>query len=343
MNSQILRDIKGCFDGIIGQSGPIARRVNAWASCALGGNPEGAFIRGAAGLGKTVLMRADARACALAMEIRGIPADPLFYQSAGELRRNGDEWKIFLGKALDSNSGPILCYLDEFHELFQGATIQGGKVRSIIKGLSDKQRGDVRTVSFGDEGHITRHASEVCFVVGTNFPTKIPDYEALASRLGVIDLQLYTPDELCAIAELLAKKAGLRVNEDTLAVMARCGRGTARPIEKMIDQAVQISLIEGKSTINRQDIAEIMRCLTIYPLGLQLHEVAMLVKGASGYVAKMTMQVILNIEAKIVGESLAYMEHAGLIAIVGGKFSTTKKGIDLIASMRAAKFKMPKE
>lgn len=340
-NQEIVEKISEPFAALVGQRAAKKRRVSAWSAYALGENPESCFFRGAAGLGKTALMKADIKAARIAAEIRGEYANPNYYDSAGALRRNGEEFSVFMGKALDSQSGPMFVYLDEMHELFP-ATVQSAKVVQMVKGLTDSQRGDIRRVSFGDEGEVTRHASQVAFICGTNFPHKVKDYDAIVSRLGGIDLDLYTTAELCEIAALLAKKSGLTINDETLAMMARCGRGTARPVEKMIDSAKREAVILGKHTLNRSEIVNIMRDLSLYPRGLARHEVLMLAMSEKdGYIKKQTVATALAIETATVADSLAFLQGTGFIHVQGSQYTITKQGRDYLASIHAAKFVIP--
>lgn len=340
-NQEIVEKVSTPFAGLVGQSSAKKRRVAAWSAYALGENPESAFFRGAAGLGKTAMMKADIQAAKIAAEIRGEIAEPKYFDSAGSLRRNGEEFSIFMGDALDAKSGALFVYLDEMHELFP-STVQSAKIVQMVKGLTDSQRGDVRRVSFGDEGDVTRHASQVAFVCGTNFPHKVKDYDAIVSRLGGIDLDLYTTAELCEIASLLAKKSGLTINEETLAMMARCGRGTARPVEKMIASAKREAVILGKSTLNRAEIVGIMRDLSLYPRGLARHEIIMLAMSEKdGYIKKQTIATALAIENATVADSLAFLQGTGFVHIQGSQYTITKEGRDYLASIHAAKFVIP--
>lgn len=339
MNDEIVKKIGDCYSHLIGQSAAKKRRIAAWSAYVLGENPESAFFRGAAGLGKTAMMRADFVASKIAAELRGENISPLYYYSAGELRRNGEEYKGFISDAMDQ--GGLFVFLDEMHELFP-ATVQSAKIIRIIKGLTDSQQGNFRRVSFGDEGDIQKHASQVCFICGTNFPHAVKDYDAIVSRLGGIDLDLYTTNELCEIASLLAKSSGLTINEDTLAMMARCGRGTARPVEKMIDSAKREAVILGKHTLNRSEIVGIMRDLSLYPRGLARHEVLMLAMSEKdGYVKKQTVATALAIETATVADSLAFLQGTGFIHVQGSQYTITKQGRDYLASIHAAKFVIP--
>lgn len=339
MNDEIVKKIGDCYSHLIGQSAAKKRRIAAWSAYVLGENPESAFFRGAAGLGKTAIMKADFAAAKIAAELRGENISPLYYYSAGELRRNGEEYKGFISDAMDQ--GGLFVFLDEMHELFP-ATVQSAKIIRIIKGLTDSQQGNFRRVSFGDEGDMQKHASQVCFVCGTNFPHTVKDYDAIVSRLGGIDLDLYTTNELCEIASLLAKSSGLIINEDTLAMMARCGRGTARPIEKMIQSAKREAVIMGKKSLNRSDVVNIMRDLSLFPRGLQRHEVLMLrMSESDGYIKRQTVTTALAIETATVSDSIAFLQSAKLICCQGSSFAISKDGRDYLSSLAANKFSIP--
>lgn len=339
-----MKEIENCFSHLVGQKSAIAQRIKAWKAYAMGANPVSAFITGEAGKGKTALMRADLAAMKIAAEIRAKRDDsatphPLFFASAGELRKDGQEWGKFMGDQLSPGSSFI--YLDEFHELFAGVTVQTGKIVALIKGLCDPTRGDLRQVNFGDEGSVIRHASQVAFIVGTNYPKKLKDAEAIMSRLGVIELAPYTDDELVSIAIILAKKAGVHVAENTLATIARCGRGTARPVEKIIDALAREALLEGKKGVNRDDVVRVMLENELYPLGLSRNECAFLIQGCKGWISKTTLATMFAIEARAIADSAAFLAIRGLASVKGAAIATTQAGRDFLASLKKYKFNLP--
>lgn len=338
---EIKEKISACYSHLVGQKMAILSRVHAWMVYVLGENPKGGLVKGEAGLGKTALMKADYKAAKIAMEMRGEDSDSVLYiQSSGEFRKNGESWKKFIGKALDAGSGPLFIYMDEFHELLP-ATVQSAKIIQLIKGLTDKERGSVRSVSFGDEGSVTRHESQIMFMVGTNFPSKIPDYQAISSRLGEIDLQKYTIPELAEISGLMARVAKLNIHEATLNTLARCGRGTARPIEKIIQKARELAIIADKNTFSKDDALDIMREEKLFPHGLNSHEVAMLGEGEKGYVKPSTVETALGIESKAVKSSVAYLSYIGLASVNGSQFTTSKEGRAYLAAIKSRKFTIP--
>lgn len=339
-----MEKIASSFAHLVGQGGPITRRIKAWQAYYLGANPVGAFFTGAAGLGKTALMRADAAAATLAIRARAeregaFPHAPEFYASAGELRRAGEAWSKFIGHAMGPGSSFI--YLDEMHELFAGSTVQTGKIVSLIKGLSDPERGTIREVSFGDEGAVIRHASTVAFVCGTNFPSKLKDAEAILSRLGRIELEQYSDEELCAIAAIIAKAAGLRVDDGTLSTIARCGRGTARPVQKIVEALAREALLLNKHSVNKADVVRVMLELELYPIGLTRNEVAILVQGCKGYVSKTTLAMVYNVEAKQIAESAAFLALKGMVTIKGATLATTQEGRNYLEALAKCKFRVP--
>lgn len=337
---ELIENIRGFYAHLVGQENAIRQRVNAWTAYVLGANPKGGFIKGEAGLGKTALMNADARCAEWCMEQRGETGEVLYYKSAGELRKNGEDWKRFITTVLDSNTGATFIYLDEFHELLP-LLVQGAKVIQLLKGWTDKERGEFRSVSFGDEGTATRHASQIMFVVGTNFPGKIPDYQAISSRLGEIDLELYSIPQLCEIAVRMAKGAKLQIVENTVGTMARCGRGTARPIEKIIEKASELALIHDKRTISKVDALEIMRENSLYPHGLKALEVAMVNEAQKGYITLSTVATAQKVEMKIVKDAICFLNYIGMVAVNGTKFTASKEGRDFISAIRKLKFHVP--
>ena len=337
---KLMADITSFYSHLVGQENAIKQRVNAWTAYVLGAHPKSAFVKGEAGLGKTALMRADAKCAKWCMEQRGEFGEVLYYKSAGELRKNGEDWKRFITTVLDSSTGSTFIYLDEFHELLP-LLVQGAKVIQLLKGWTDKERGEFRSVSFGDEGTATRHASQIMFIVGTNFPAKIPDYQAIASRLGEIDLELYSIPQLCEIAVRMAKNAKLQIVENTVGTLARCGRGTARPIEKIIEKASELALIHDKRTISKADALEIMRENSLYPHGLKTLEVAMINEAQKGYISLATVATAQKVETKVVKDAACFLNYIGMIAINGAKFTASQEGRDFISAIKKLKFHVP--
>lgn len=331
--------IEKCFAHLIGQEKPIKNRVRGWTAYALGDNPPNGFFTGEAGLGKSALMRADYQAAQIAIAERGEAIECRYYASASELRKQGEEWKIFLGEMLSPS--PVFYWLDEAHELLgKPVLVQGAKVAQIIKGLCDSTRGTVRNVSFGDEGTITRHASQICFVLGTNFPAQIVDNQAIVSRLGVVALEAYSEIQLAQIAAIMAEEMKLTIHESHLATIGRCGRGTARPIEKILGEAARVARIENKHSLNKGEIIELIRDCELYPCGLTKKEVALLARSIVPQ-SRAGLAIALGWSSKEATDSLAFLSNKGFISSHAGKVTLTKLGADFMSALKSEKFEIP--
>lgn len=289
MNSKAIeKAIRDCYAHLIGQKNLINSRVNAWvawAEKAPGALAPCAFFAGVAGLGKTAMMKADVNAANKAMEIRGhagkaeLILDPMYLRAP----KPEDEGGRMVARMVDP-SDVDFYYLDETQHVFEKTTmtIPSRQLLMFIKGVTEKGQGYMRSGWYG-ETKVTKEADNVCWVMGSNFLSRISDKDALLSRLEKAQLEFYTPAELQAIAHLMAKGAGLTANEDSLGVMARGARGTARPLETMVQALIAIAHKAEKHSVNRDDILLAMQMKEMFPLGLNKLEVFLLSRKAASY------------------------------------------------------------
>lgn len=334
----IMETIKNCYAGIIGQSRIVANRILLHSAFAMGSDaPTSALFVGAAGLGKTHLMHADLAARAAAVEIRrGRGADTLFIKSPQEVRLAGDAY-FEMVESFQSGDGVAI---DELHEIDQGATVQTKKLRAILKGLLVRESSSqTRTVKLDDDTIVSRHVSEIFVVAGTNYPEKIKDGPALLSRFGEpTQLALYSVEELTAILAIMAKAAGLRIAENTVALVARCGRGTARPLEAIIAHLSAIAIMAGKDTLNRADVLAAMQALELFPLGVSKREVAIMIRAKGAGIASRMVPILWAIEPKAATGSIAFLASLGFVSLRAGVVTLTPTGAAYLDQLKAEKF-----
>jgi Holliday junction resolvasome RuvABC ATP-dependent DNA helicase subunit len=341
---EIRAEITSHFSSLVGQYKIIFSRVEEWVNFATGkGNPPSGIFTGEAGLGKTALMRCDRNAAIAAITIRGDGAKIMKMKSTSQLRKaSSADWKQFVNILTNPGDGPAFFFFDELHELFpkgQSETIQAGAFVRIVKQLLDKENGAWRECVISEnDGIAARHANSICFVLGTNFPSQVKDFQAFTSRCSLMALDLYTKAELKEIALRMAQEAKLILQNDVLDTLSRAGRGTARPIEKIMEKARTVANNALKNTVSKQDVLTIMAIADRYPSGLTKKEVMVLNMAGKQVLRRTGLHKTLGVDAKILDEGIVYMSNCGFLAADGSKIYASKDGKDYIKAIRAAKF-----
>lgn len=335
-----IKEIAACYASIVGQSRIIENRILAHSAYAMGCDAAcNVLFTGAAGLGKTRLIQADleARKTAVAISSKR-EAHTVFLRSPQDVRLAGDPFFALI-ESIQEDDG---VGLDELHEIDIRPTVQTAKIKACLKGLMDGNAGLIRTVRLDDDTTISRHVREVFFCSGTNFPERIKDGAAIISRFGgETPLALYSVEELTAILLAMAKGAGLRIAENTVALIARCGRGTARPLEHIIAHLARVAVIAGKDTINRTEALDAMRSLELYPFGVSAREVSMLVRSKGAGLPVRMIPIVYAIEPRAASLSLAFLSSLGFIQPVKGVATLTTHGAAYLDQLKAEKFTIP--
>jgi Holliday junction resolvasome RuvABC ATP-dependent DNA helicase subunit len=333
-------EITKCYSGIIGQSKLVANRILTHASFAMGSDsPCNVLFTGEAGLGKSEMLRAELLARAKAVEIRyQRGAHVEFFQTPQEFRLVGAPF-FQMVKGLVEGDGMIV---DELHEVQLRPTVQIGKFLLALKQLMDNGKGKSRSVQLDDSTIVQRAQEEVFFACGTNYPQTIKDGPALISRFGgEMPLALYSEEELTKILSKMASNHGVHIHENTLALLAKCGRGTARPLESIVSHLVKVARVEGKKTINRAEALQAMQDLSLYPTGVSEREVSIMVNSKNAGLPIRFIPIKFAIEEKASKQSLSFLASRGYITISGPVCVLTPRGATYLENLRADKFKLP--
>jgi Holliday junction resolvasome RuvABC ATP-dependent DNA helicase subunit len=336
----IKQEIAACYAGIVGQSKIVANRILDHTSFAMGSNdPCNVLFTGEAGLGKSHLLRAEVEARAKAIEIRYNRAAMVgYYQTPQEFRLAGASY-FSLVADLKRGDGIVA---DELHEVQMRPTVQIGKFLHAMKQMMDNGKGATRSVQLDENTLIQRAQEEVFFACGTNYPQSIKDGPALISRFGgETPLSHYTEEELTQILLLMGKNAGVNIHESTLSLLSRCGRGTARPLEKMIAHLAKVARVEGKKTVNRAEALQAMRDLSLFPLGVSEREISILISSNNGGIPARFIPVRFAIEEKAAKQSVSFLANLGLVTQKSGVVILTPKGSTYMENIKADKFKLP--
>lgn len=333
-------EIKACFAPVIGQNQIVQNRILAHSAFAAGNNsPYSVLYTGAAGLGKSQLLRAEMAARAKAVEIRtGREASVATLRSPQEIRLAGEAFFDFLAH-LESGDGTAI---DELHEVDTSSTVQLKKLKTILKGLLDNgQPGDSRSVKIDDNTTIRRAKQDIFFAAGTNFPEQIKDGAAIISRFGgETPLALYNEEELTAILKKMSEASGLRITENTLSLLARCGRGTARPLEGVVGYLSKVASVSGKNTINRTEALEAMRALSLFPLGVSQREISILLRSKGQGLPVRMLPIVFAVEVKAVNANVSFLCSMNFLSIKSGSVNLTPRGAAYLEQLKAEKFKL---
>lgn len=343
MNAEIQKQIAAPFSHLVGQNRIIANRVLTHTAFAMGDNsPSSWLVAGAAGLGKTAILKADLEARAVAVGIRyEREAETFFLRSPQDVRLAGDAYFDFISHVQNGDGQSI----DEIHEIDVSPTVQTRKLKAVLKGLLDNGGGSkARTVRLDDDTTISRPAHEIYFSAGTNFPERIKDGAAIISRFGgQTELALYSSDELTQILLVMAKAAGLRIAENTVSLISKCGRGTARPLESIIAHLSRVAVTAGKDTINRAETLDTLRALELFPLGLSGREVSMLVRSKGAGISARMLPIIYAIEPKAANQSVSFLasQTPAFVTVRAGLVTLTSAGAAYLDQLAAEKFTIP--
>lgn len=277
-------DIKSaCFNHIIGQTQAVRQLIQSVMAVINGhGDLFSGLLLAPAGTGKTALLKAYGAALVEFCQIPSLVVTPQ------EFRRLGDSWNELL-KLLDG--GRYFLAIDECHELYTGKTVQTAKIASFaMRALDGNYKGG--GIKLSDELIVDFSRKHCSIMLATNFPGKLP--EALGGTSGRaerLELALYSEDELKRILLNMLGAKKIRACEESLGIVARCGRGTARPLEHVTRKLDTNLLAEGdKRTVNKADIFTALKDCQMFPLGYARSEIDVLL-GLEN--TAMTQQVVL--------------------------------------------------
>ena len=323
------------FSQLIGQ--PIAKQrlLSSWESAKRGGPMLSPFIEGPAGNGKTVF--ADTLLGAM---------DQLDGVQTLSVRPNSIRTQPEFEDVMDfvNDSERWVLHVDECHRMYcsRNRTVWIDALNNFFMGALD---GNNRNKSFEvKEGYMFNgfNPKKGSVVFTTNYPEKMD--KALVSRFDKFTLKLYTVEELTEILILMLGKQGFKdLRPQTLRMIARCGRGTARPMEKIAGELKIISeATGGKRTLNREEVLQALIQTEIYPQGLNEKEIQLMQMVAERELHDTSILEQLQIERKSLTRSKGYLRSLNFIGDVGRSgVMTTDKGKRYIDSIAKEGFPLP--
>lgn len=276
------------------------------------------------GLGKTLLLSAARKA------VKEVSGRKVIYFSSGcELGTPTTIFEDVLTPHVDDKE--VFMVVDEFHE----APL---KVQEIIRSMIEitTARSSKEIQSRNGEHNVVINPNKFSLLIATNEHDKV--IPALMSRLERIDLALYSDEEMEEILFAGLKDDGIRFNDNTLRQLAECNRGSARDIVKWVN-CVRLHLaLLGKKSVNREDVAAIIKDRETFPQGVTRSELATLLnlaKHGDLQLKELAAKHLCSAAEQIARER--YLLQCGFMTI-DGKRHLTKDGREYLQTLRDSGF-----
>lgn len=352
-NTKIEKKLDSFFDSVVEQD----RVKNNVKSAILGyinglRLPSFAFF-GAAGLGKTHLMRCTDEALSWAIELvsaKKTDRKSLWLDSADALATLSSEAFLTLREAL-RDIRPFVLHIDEAQSLYQGyCGPSKTALHNFIKQALDGASKDGRALEFktlNQPIHVCHRTFSIN--IGTNFPDTIKDKDAVHRRFNVQRLEPYSVEGLALITQRKLARMGIKADERTLLLVGRCGRGTCETPDKISEKLAEIAANSNKKTVNKADVLNALKALTMFPRGLTEREVQILNICSEGRVKTSNLGIMLKIQRQGILDSLGYLmsqrhengQPLPLVIEANGYVETTDAGKRYLQSLKADKFLIP--
>lgn len=208
--------------------------------------------------------------------------------------------------------------IDEFHKVPYPIR---ELLRTMIPIRVDRRAVDVRR---GDLS-VTIDPLHHGFIFATNKVDAID--QALMDRLERIDLSLFTDEEMEKIFFNALAVDNINFHPSTLRKIAECNRGNARDLVKWSNAIRRWVAIhhhgDKKKTINRENVAEIIRIMEKYPLGVSANELSTMLALERFGPLKLKELAARNLcSSKEQNSNEKYLLNRGLITIDGERILT---------------------
>lgn len=331
-------EISKHFASVIGQENTKNQLINSALSGANGGCMLQPLIEAQAGNGKTRITHSYMNALrSLGFNVLSVTPD--------EIRTEDTATAVF---DLIRDTGKKFClHIDEAHLLRENKnrTVWIDAVtNTLMKMLDANNFGRPIDIREGVES-VTFSPNRGTVIATTNYPEKLDKKGAFQSRFNRMELDLYNENELVQILiQMLEEKGFKNLNEHTLGVIARCGRGTARPLEKIVGQLEIIHNASGKrqKTLNAEDVMESLIAVRLYPRGLSTSEIQILQMGIGNRLRdKVIYSALPKLEPNALRNMSGYLYALGFMDSAAGGISTTPKGAAYLEKVKQEKFPMP--
>lgn len=326
--------IEDHFKTVVGQSHVVRALIQSVKSVENGGPMARPLLIAEKGNGKSHIKVAYENA------LRSVGVKVLSYRSPEEIREEGDKWTEFCETVTGAEKYHIS--FDEAHLFKFKNTRRMDKARAFIMQASEKVSWGKR-ITFEDQDVIFT-PTKGAFLFATNFPHLLDASGALQDRFQKMELSLYSQEELIQILQGMLTAADFKeANETTLSFIARCGRGTARPMEQIVQALIQQRSAEGnkKNSVNRDDVCKALYSAQMFPAGLQSWEVELLEMAKD---RTMTDQMILammpKLESTTLREGKGYLFARNYLKFNGRGISTSERGTNYLKEIKSLGFKL---
>lgn len=289
------------LDIVIGQSrakNVMSRSANSGDN---GGEMSSCYINGEKGLGKTHLGNAYLDAlCANNPNRKRLSLVP------EQIRLIGPEFND-LAETIVAGEEYVL-FLDEAQDLMEAPTKQTRTIFNFIRTALDGNNAG-KIIPFGAEQSTVFDRKKHVICVATNYPEIFDPKGVIKSRMTDIELDYYTEKELAEIVNMTAdRKELLFENGDDLetgpvGLIARCGRGTARFLERIFEQLVSFNT----NVITMEHVLVVLRDLNVFPRGLDKKEIMLLNMLSRQPLKKAQFQTVSGASDTAIRRSVAYL------------------------------------
>lgn len=321
------------FEKIVGQNIPVTRLQESVMSAENGKEMLSPLFIGEAGKGKTALMHATMNA----LENRGF--NRLFFSSPEEFRSGGEAYDSLV--QLLTCGEPFVLGIDEAHLFKKRATVRMDKIFAFIMKALDKTNQNGRPIKIDDNLQIPFDRKAGSIILATNFPDELDPSGAFQSRCDQIILDDYSEDELVEILQVMLEKIQFKhANPETLRLVARCGRGTARPMEKILDQIriTRNASGENRNTINKDDVFQALILSKMYPRGLSSWEIKLMQHCDTPQRLNVLRQMITNVDKKSFDKGTSYMISQGFMGLSSLGLQKTARGVEYLKQAKSLGF-----
>jgi Holliday junction resolvasome RuvABC ATP-dependent DNA helicase subunit len=172
--------------------------------------------------------------------------------------------EVLIANMTDKNA---VLIIDEYHEAVPG-------VKNLLREMLETTTArETQVVKRGDLEFVFNPQMHSVFLATNRVDEVDP---ALLSRMERVDLVPYCDDEMEGILFQGLEAEGIQFHDNTLRAIAECNRGSARDIIHWINAIRRHIGIEGKKTINKDDVREIIRKRESFPRGVTKNELRIL-------------------------------------------------------------------
>lgn len=326
-----MSEIHPTFNGIIGQAEAKELLTYSIKAGLNGGSMLSPLIKAPAGVGKTKISTAYVNA----LEEAGF--NVLRYSSPEEFRVEGEAYDQLVWTIC--NAEKYALFIDEVHLIDNRKTVRLERIKAFLMKALDKENTD-KPIRFDDDTIVHFNRRRGSIVLATNFPDKLDSSGAFQSRCDNIELKTYSEDELIGILQVMLKDAGMQhANPETLRAIAQTGRGTARPMQKIVDKIIMQNEANGsdRRTINKQDVFKALKMCRIYPRGITPPEVLIMQFCNQPYKDNVVIARYPNFDGKSFRNSKSYLLSLGFIDQTKDGVVTTVRGNEYIAALKKTK------